>query len=187
MNKLMLLLVMLIAGTSAYAQKIETDDTESNGTRYIFCSKENVGGFSDKIKLFIGLGYMKPADGDGNYFLSVKLNCGEVTKIHKGGRMLIKTINGSVIELSTLAAGSDEMQTISGINIWTVTAQYPITSEQIQQLSSGISKVRIELADSKSYDKEWKKDKIGKYISKEYTLITTALEKDPKASFSEGF
>lgn len=187
MNKLIALLTAFLVSLSAYAQKIETDDTESNGTRYIFCTQENVGGFSDKIKLFIGLGYMRPEDKNGEYFLSVKLNCGEVTKIPKGGRMLIKTTAGETVELATLVAGSDEMQTISGVNLWKVSVQYPIAVDQLEQLISGVAKIRIELSDSKTYDKEWKKDKVGKVFSKEYGLIQNALQKDSKSSFSDGF
>ncbi len=187
MNKVIALLVCLMMGTAAYAQKIVSDDTSADGNRYIFCSKENVGGFSDKMKLFAGLSYMLPADGDGQYYLCVQLNCGEVTSIHKGGRMLIKTSSGEVVELATLAAGTDEMETISGINLWEVSAQYPITLEQLEQIQSGIVKMRIELAESKTYEKEWKKDKLGKILAKEHTLITEALGKNPKTSFTEDF
>lgn len=55
MKKLLTLLICTIIGISAFAQKIVSDDTPADGNRYIFCSKENVGGFSDRMKLFIGL------------------------------------------------------------------------------------------------------------------------------------
>lgn len=187
MNKLISLLVCLLIGTSAFAQKIISDDTPADGNRYIFCSKENVGGFTDKMKLFVGLSYMKPESGNGLYSLCIQLNCGEVTTIHKGGRMLIKTMTGNVIELSTYMGGKDELKTISGINIWEVSAQYSITPEQLEQIQSGIAKIRIELGDSKVYEKEWKKDKVGKILDKEHSLIVDALAKNPKASFSDGF
>ena len=157
MNKVMSLLACLLIGASAFAQKIISDDTPADGNRYIFCSKENVGGFSDKMKLFIGLSYMQPVSREGLYTLCIQLNCGEVTTIHKGGRMLIKTTAGNVVELSTYMGGTDELKTISGINIWEVSAQYSITPEQLEQIQSGIAKIRIELGDSKMYEKEWKK------------------------------
>lgn len=187
MNKFIPLLVCLLIGASAFAQKIISDDTPADGNRYIFCSKENVGGFSDKMKLFIGLSYMQPVSGEGLYSLCIQLNCGEVTTIHKGGRMLIKTTAGNVVELSTYMGGTDELKTISGINIWEVSAQYSITPEQLEQIQSGIAKIRIELGDSKMYEKEWKKDKVGKILAKEHTLITDALGKNSKASFTDGF
>ena len=187
MNKVISLLVCLLIGASAFAQKIISDDTPADGNRYIFCSKENVGGFSDKMKLFIGLSYMQSVSGEGLHSLCIQLNCGEVTTIHKGGRMLIKTTAGNVVELSTYMGGTDEIKTISGINIWEVSAQYSITPEQLGQIQSGIAKIRIELGDSKMYEKEWKKDKVGKILAKEHTLITDALGKNSKASFSDGF
>lgn len=101
--------------------------------------------------------------------------------------MLIKTTTGNVVELSTYMGGTDELKTISGINIWEVSAQYSITSEQLDQIQSGIAKIRIELGDSKIYEKEWKKDKVGKILAKEHTLIIDTLGKNSKASFSDGF
>ena len=62
-----------------------------------------------------------------------------------------------------------------------------ITSEQLDQIQSGIAKIRIELGDSKIYEKEWKKDKVGKILAKEHTLIIDTLGKNSKASFSDGF
>lgn len=187
MNKVISLFICFLIGATAFAQKIVSDDTPADGNRYIFCSKENIGGFSDKMKLFAGLSYMKPVEGNGQYYLCVQLNCGEVTKIHKGGRMLIKTTDGEVVELSTLAAGTNEMKSISGINIWEVSAQYPITPDQLDEIQSGVTKIRIELGDSKTYEKEWKKDKLGKILAKEHTLITEALGKNHKASFTDDF
>lgn len=187
MNKFISLFVCLLIGVSAFAQKIISDDTPADGNRYIFCSKENVGGFSDKMKLFIGLSYMQSLSGEVLYSICIQLNCGEVTTIHKGGRMLIKTTTGNVVELSTYMGGTDELKTISGINIWEVSAQYSISPEQLEQIQSGIAKIRIELGDSKMYEKEWKKDKVGKILAKENTLITDALGKNSKASFSDGF
>ena len=166
MNKVISLLVCLLVGASAFAQKIISDDTPADGNRYIFCSKENVGGFSDKMKLFIGLSYMQPSSGDGLYSLCIQLNCGEVTTIHKGGRMLIKTTTGNVVELSTYMGGTDELKTISGINIWEVSAQYSITSEQLDQIQSGIAKIRIELGDSKYMKRNGRKIKSAKFLPK---------------------
>lgn len=187
MNRLLMLLAAMLIVFSASAQKIMSDDTSSNGTRHIFCSKENVGSFTDPMKLFIGLSYSKPESGEGVYFLSVQLNCGEVTTIHKGGRMLIKTANGDVVELTTSMGGSDEVKSYSGVNVWEVSAQYAITPEQLDLIQSGITKIRIELGDSKMYDKEWKKDKVGKILAKEHKLITEALDKNHKTSFFDDF
>lgn len=181
------MLICVLIGASAYAQKIVSDDTPADGNRYIFCSKENVGGFSDKMKLFIGLSYMQPAEGSPLYSLCIQLNCGEVVKIHKGGRMLLKTFNGDVVELSTYTGGTDEMKTISGINVWEVQAQYTITPEQLSILETGVAKIRIELGDSKTYEKEWKKDKVGKILAKESALIQDAIKTNSKSSFSDGF
>ena len=187
MKKLLTLLICTIIGISAFAQKIVSDDTPADGNRYIFCSKDNVGRFSDRMKLFIGLSYMQPTEGSPLYSLCIQLNCGEVTTIHKGGRMLIKTTNGDVIELSTYMGGSADLKSISGVNIWEVSAQYSITPDQLALLEKGVTKIRIELGDSKTYEKEWMKDKIGKILAKESSLIQDAIRTNSKASFSEDF
>lgn len=187
MNRLLIFLTAMLIVFSASAQKIVSDDTSSNGTRHIFCSKENVGSFTDRMKLLIGLSYSQPESGDGLYSISVQLNCGEVTSIHKGGKMLIKTENGEILELTTYMGGSDDMKSYSGVKVWEVSAQYSITPEQLDLMQGGITKIRIELGDSKTYDKEWKKDKVGKILAKEHKLITEALDKNHKTSFYDDF
>lgn len=101
--------------------------------------------------------------------------------------MLIKTTNGDVIELSTYMGGSADLKSISGVNIWEVSAQYSITPDQLALLEKGVTKIRIELGDSKTYEKEWMKDKIGKILAKESSLIQDAIRTNSKASFSEDF
>ena len=59
--------------------------------------------------------------------------------------------------------------------------------EQIQQLLSGISKIRIELNGDTNYEKEWKKDKISGFLTKEYNILTEAVQTDKKGSFTDDF
>ena len=70
---------------------------------------------------------------------------------------------------------------------FTLHAAYALTTEQSQQLLSGISKIRIELNGDTNYEKEWKKDKISGFLTKEYNILTEAVQTDKKGSFTDDF
>ena len=108
--------------------------------------------------------------------------------------MLVKTSNGEVLTLTeysqkTISDNIGDVQNLNGIIVktFTIHAAYVLTPEQIQQLLSGITKIRIELNGDTNYEKEWKKDKISSFLSKEYNILTEAVATDKKGSFSDGF
>ena len=107
--------------------------------------------------------------------------------------MLIKTPSGDVITLDefankTLADNIGHVQSVGGIVVktFTINLSYLLTKEQIDQLLSGITKIRIEL-NGDNYEKEWKKDKISSFLSKEYKVLNDAVAVDKKGSFTDGF
>lgn len=184
--KQILLLLLCIFTLTANAQKILSDDLR-DGTRSIITSKENVKSGNDKIVLYVGLSYMGN-DDTSSYYLSLKLSAMKHLGIAKDSRILLKDTDGNVITLTTPQGsyGAD-MKNVGGFTLYEINVDYPVTLDQLQQLSEGVTKVRIELDNDEPFDKEYKKDKIGKVIANDISLITGALNTDKKASFTEGF
>lgn len=186
MKHLLLTLLCLLAILPTQAQTILSDDT-TNGTRSIITSKENVKSGNDKIVVYAGLSFMQSGNTP-TYFLSLKLSAMKHMAISKGGRIMLKDANGNVITLTTLQGSyGAENRNVGGFNLYEINVDYPITYEQLQQLSAGVTKIRIELDNDDPFDKEYKKDKIGKVIATDLSLIAGALSTDKKASFSDGF
>lgn len=186
MKHLLLTFLCLFALLPTYAQKVLSDDT-ANGTRTIITSKENVKSGSDKIVLYVGLSYMNPGEAP-TYYLSLKLSAMKRMSIAKDSRVLLKDATGNVVELTTIQGsyGADT-RNVGGFNLYEINVDYPITLEQLQQLSGGVTKVRIEMDNDEPYNKEFKKDKIGKVLTTDLSLIDGALHTDKKASFTEDF
>lgn len=148
---------------------------------------------SDKVVLSLGLS-ASVKDGAVQYFLDATLASSEPISVPAGARMLVKTSNGEVLTLTeysnkTISDNIGDVQNLNGIIVktFTIHATYALTPEQIQQLLSGITKVRIELNGDTNYEKEWKKDKISSFLSKEYNILTEAVATDKKGSFTDDF
>ena len=186
MRNLLLTLLCICSMMPVYAQKILSDDT-TNGTRSIITSKENVKSGTDKIVLYVGLSYMDSGETP-TYFLSLKLSAMKHIAVAKDSRILLKDTAGNVIELTTPQGsyGADT-RNVGGYNLYEINVDYPITLEQLKQLSAGVTKVRVEMVNDEPYNKEFKKDKIGKVLTTDLSLIDGALHSDKKASFSEDF
>lgn len=186
-----------IVSISAFAQKIVYDKLEDNGFRLIGTTLENVGSMTDRIKAKLSLGAIVSTDGKAEYILDVFLTTGQAISAPAGARMLIKTKDGEVITLQERQGRSledmigkkrmiPELQNMV-VTEYSIQMMYTLTAEQIQQLISGVTKIRIELDGGNNYDKEWKKDKVGKILSKDFELVNKALSTDNRESFTEGF
>lgn len=186
MKQIILTLLCLLAMLPAQAQKILSDDI-TNGTRSIITSKENVKSGNDKIVVYAGLSYMQ-SGGTPTYFLSLKLSAMKHMAISRNGRIMLKDADGNVITLTTPQGsyGADT-RNVGGFNLYEINVDYPISYEQLQQLANGVTKVRIELDNDEPFDKDYKKDKIGKVIATDLSLIAGTLGTNKKASFSDGF
>lgn len=186
MKQILLTLLCLVAIIPLHAQKILSDDT-ANGTRSIITSKENVKSGNDRVVIYAGLSLMQ-SDGEPHYFLSLKLSAMKHLAISKENRILLKDQNGEVITLTTPQGsyGADT-RNVGGFNLYEINVDYPVAMEQLQQLANGVTKIRIELDNDEPFEKDYKKDKIGKVIQTDLSLIAGALGTDKKASFSDGF
>lgn len=148
---------------------------------------------TDKVVLSLAMSASVKAD-DVNYFLDATLASTSPISAPAGARMLVKTYNGDLITLSEfgnkdLSDNIGDVKNVGGVIVktFTINCTYLLTPEQIKQLLSGITKIRIELNGDANYEKEWKKDKISDFLSKEYKLLTEAVATDKKGGFTEGF
>lgn len=193
MRKVIYFLMLLFVTLSASAQKIVDDRMTDSGLRLISCESKPFRSMSDKVVLSLGLS-ASVKDGSVQYFLDATLASNEPISAPAGARMLVKTSGGDVLTLTeysnkTLSDNIGDVKSISGIVVktFTINAAYALTDEQMQQLLSGIAKIRIELNGDTNYEKEWKKDKISGFLSKEYDILTKAVATDKKGSFSDDF
>ena len=193
MRKVIYFLTFLIIAASASAQKIVDDRTTDNGARLISCESKPFRSMTDKVVLSLAMsasvkGY------DANYFLDATLSSSSPISAPARARMLIKTSNGDMITLTefsnkTLSDNIGDVKNVGGVVVktFTIHCAYQLTEDQIHQLLSGITKIRIELNGDANYEKEWKKDKISDFLSKEYKLLTEAVATDKKGGFSDNF
>lgn len=193
MRKVIYFLTFLMIAASASAQKIVDDRTTDNGVRLISCESKSFRSMTDKVVLSLAMSVSVKGD-DANYFLDATLSSSSPISAPAGARMLIKTSNGDVITLTefsnkTLSDNIGDVKNVGGVVVktFTIHCAYQLTKDQIQQLLSGITKIRIELNGDANYEKEWKKDKISDFLSKEYKLLTEAVATDKKGGFSDNF
>lgn len=180
------LIAVVISAMPAFAQKILSDDS-SNGIRTIITSKENVKSGTDRVVVYTGLTMSQTPDTT-IYTLDLKLSAMKHLAVSKGGSILLKDKDGNVITLaSTQGSYGAEIKNVSGFSLYEINVDYPITLEQLNQLASGVTKVKIELDNDEPFEKEFKKDKIGKVLAKDISLIAGAMGSDKKASFYDDF
>lgn len=194
MKKMFLIVLATIAVITASAQKISYDKVEADGLRLIGCSSETFRSFSDKVVLSLSMS-AAIKDGDVTYFLDASLQSSNPITAPANARMLIKTQKGNVLTLEGFSSQPTEdtlghVQSVSGIVVktFTINLPYKVSTEDINLLTTeGIAKIRIELDGDKPYEKEWKKDKIGSFLAKEFKLLEESAGKDKRGSFEDGF
>lgn len=188
MKKILLFTTIISLSSSVFAQKIELDKID-NGERTIMCSHENVRSMKDKVVFSVALGANQNKSGETIYNLSLKTTASSPITVPKSGKLLIKLMDDSIIELSTLMEYAGTVRDVHNINgyvfsDYTIYPAFILTTEQIEVIKNGVKKIRLETTTG-NIDKDFKKDKIGPIISAEYKLLNEALA--TKKSFSEDF
>lgn len=188
MKKTTFLLAVLLVALNTFAQKIESDNTK-DGERTIICSHENVRSIKDKIVFSVALCLNQNKSGENYYNLSLKTTSLSPITVPKGGKLLMKLLDDSIIELSTIMEYDGTVRDVHNVNgyvysDYTIFPSFLLTTEQIEQICKGVKKIRLETSTG-AVDKDFKKDKIGGIISIEYDLIKSALLKEK--SFSDDF
>ena len=178
----------MLVSQLAYSQKIEFDKIEGD-KRFIFCSHQSIRDFKDQTVLYVAL-YASQFKDQTFYDLNIKAVQQTGITIPKGSELLIKLMDDSVITLKAQMDYSDKIGEVKNaggyvFTQYTVTPSYQITPEQIELICNGVKKIRIK-NELEPIDKEFKKDKIGKIITKEYKLLKDALSK-PSPSDDSSF
>lgn len=189
MKKILLVMMFSLAfATMANAQIIK-NTLDSDGNRFITCEKLNVRSFTDKIVTYVNLGYM-----NNQYYLSFQFDALNPLSIEKGGRVLIRTENGNVLTLTINSSDKDNIGTIETagnmvLRNYSITTIMFVTKEDIINLSSGVSKFRIEMNNidltNGYFEKTYKSDKIGEKVLQDYRAIAKAIKETKK--FEDGF
>lgn len=186
--KKILLFLILLSSISVNAQKVVTDEVTSDGIRAILGESVYVTGMSDKVKLEVALHFY--ADSvHSSYLLNLRAVSSKPYIISKGMKLLLKDIDGNVVELEAINdadASVSEVHNINGFvySDYSKTASYEIPEETIRQLGKGVLKLRQEHSTGK-FEKEWKKDKMGSVLKKELAEIKhkASLKKDFHSDF----
>lgn len=137
MKKLLLLITCFLSGITSFAQEIEYDKTE-NGERSIMCKYENVRSMKDKTVFSVSL--MAEQDKEKNvfYFLSLKTTSNTPITVAKGGTLLIKLNDDSILELHTQMEYAGTVRDVHNINgfvysDYTIHPAFAINEEQIKK------------------------------------------------------
>ena len=193
MKKLLMLVLLLTTSLCSFSQNVESDDIE-NGVRRIQSKSETIdfeNFFRYNLEKFI-------CDGESQYFIRGRSEENEYHNFPCNCKLLFKTFEGKIIELTSVLSELvrtpvkglfSTTQTIAGL-VWEPVAYYPITQEQLNDLFTGISKIRVEML---SYNKkagvpfvdypelEFKKDKMGKQFKEMFDNIEKKQLTQPKA------
>lgn len=171
-----------------YAQVIK-NTLDADGNRLIVCESDNVKSFTDKIGTYVNLSYF-----NNMYVLQFSFNALNPISVKEGGRVLIKTNNGQVLNFNIANSDEDKIGSLEfigsmPISTYRISPYIVLTKDDIIKISSGVSRLRMEMSNSELtegyFDKVFKSDKIGEKVLKDYRAISKAL-KETK-SFEDGF
>lgn len=180
MKKSLLLLLTIILSTAyGYAQKVNKDKTEEDGSRVILSESYNMYRKMNSAAGFY-LAYVRSSTGTEEWSFEVTLNEGKII-MDRGRKFLIKTDSGKIIELENDKeigpADYDYNVTRYGTDYY-IKPSYILTEDQIKELyTSNIVKIRIE-TNGGSFDREIKPKKFAKAVKEMYDAINTAKSKE---------
>lgn len=111
----------------------------------------------------------------------------ERLKMSDSPKLLLRLMDNSVISLDGFMLGATNKSegavmigyTAVAINHYVTEAKFPISKDQIDTLSKGVKKLRLNTS-PKFHEKEWRKDKIGKVLYNKY-------KESSSNSFEDGF
>lgn len=190
MKKLSLLLTCLVSCAALSAQStIFSDDVKPDGSRVVYCKSFVARDFTDRVVHNFHLQASKNAGSNEiEYTLGLDSRSNYGYDIKRGMLLLIKTADGEVIELNSyydVDATLGNLHTTPTVYTdYGHSASYKITEEQIKKLCGGVLKIKQEISTG-AFEKEYKKDKIGKKLKQQYEDIKKALSSEK--SFRDGF
>lgn len=174
MRKLTIIIAILCC-MSAQAQKITVDKTETDGARIIGTSIKNCRDFTDRVVFGFGLSYIS-VSGKNEWQLNIDITTNDVLRIEAGETILIRTASGNVLELKSDLNSVSHLEDMStaalAMSAYVIHIMATVTPEQLDDICGGVVKIR-----ACGNDKEYKKDKAGKYLAQCRKLITERASK----------
>lgn len=192
MKKFLIVITSVLFSNVAFSQKITKDFIEpETGARFIVCEKVNCKNFKDGFVGNYGLDYVQKAGEIDWYYFNIYISYNGPFIIEDGYTLLLKNSLDDVIELKCNAgvdARTYELVWIGNMAFhqYNGLVNYGVSPEQIEKISKGIKKVRIQHSTG-YFEAEYKKDKIGKVIAEEFSLIQEALKTTSQGDIKNGF
>lgn len=207
MKKLLcyLMLLMSVFASNAQNRKIVIDKID-NDVRIIEAQGTMIGGFTATKILFIGL-QTWVTQQDTTFVIVTNVNTSSRLGAFDDAIMLIKTIDDEVLELYSITSDNN-IKNISYGNPTVTTTRYKniitstynsnsvdvsrninywyVTPEIIEKLKVGIKKIKIQFENG-VYEKEFKKDKIGKILYDSYLTELKQISIDKNKDFKNDF
>lgn len=207
MKKLLcyLMLLMSVFASNAQNRKIVIDKID-NDVRIIEAQGTMIGGFTATKILFIGL-QTWVTQQDTTFVIVTNVNTSSRLGAFDDAIMLIKTMDDEVLELYSITSDNN-IKNISYGNPTVTTTRYKniitstynsnsvdvsrninywyVTPEIIENLKVGIKKIKIQFENG-VYEKEFKKDKIGKILYDSYLTELKQISIDKNKDFKNDF
>lgn len=207
MKKLLcyLMLLMNVFASNAQNRKIVIDKID-NDVRIIEAQGTMIGGFTATKILFIGL-QTWVTQQDTTFVIVTNVNTSSRLGAFDDAIMLIKTMDDEVLELYSITSDNN-IKNISYGNPTVTTTRYKniitstynsnsvdvsrninywyVTPEIIEKLKVGIKKIKIQFENG-VYEKEFKKDKIGKILYDSYLTELKQISIDKNKDFKNDF
>lgn len=207
MKKLLcyLMLLMSVFASNAQNRKIVIDKID-NDVRIIEAQGTMIGGFTATKILFIGL-QTWVTQQDTTFVIVTNVNTSSRLGAFDDAIMLIKTMDDEVLELYSITSDNN-IKNISYGNPTVTTTRYKniitstynsnsvdvsrninywyVTPEIIEKLKVGIKKIKIQFENG-VYEKEFKKDKIGKILYDSYLTELKQISIDKNKDFKNDF
>ncbi len=179
MKKFLFYILIFISAANAFAQKILVDRVDDLlGFRQVICTAKSET--LDGWKYDFGLSaWDKPNSGsnDLDYTIIVVSNC----PIPNEGNLVFKLDNDDIISPNFLSTTDNATSTGISRTVFT------IDKADLNKLAThGIVKMRISNRTS-YYEKNWKKDKLGKWLYNSYLLIQSKFSKSRESEILQGF
>ena len=207
MKKLLcyLMLLMSVFASNAQNRNIVIDKID-NDVRIIEAQGTMIGGFTATKILFIGL-QTWVTQQDTTFGIVTNVNTSSRLGAFDDAIMLIKTMDDEVLELYSITSDNN-IKNISYDNPTVTTTRYKniitstynsnsvdvsrninywyVTPEIIEKLKVGIKKIKIQFENG-VYEKEFKKDKIGKILYVSYLTELKQISIDKNKDFKNDF
>lgn len=183
--KLALLIASAVTGAAQNSSQIllNTQNAES-GLRNLGTSDIIVrNGLADRHPLKVSLIAAETSTG-WSYTIYIAVSELVSSAVPEGGLLLLRTKSGEVLEFSNFLT---KYQSIDAVGRWIEgtaskiydnMAAYRVTREQLELISTGVIKLRMQVGGG-SFDTEYKKDRFGAAIATHLRVIDAEISRNP--------